>query len=75
MAAVHNYDDLFHFILLAENEATHGYDVWSREYSYANDTLQYHRKGIKLNDYSLYAKAGVAIATNSHATTIRAIRS
>ncbi len=55
------YDDLFHFILLAENEATHGYDVWSREYSYANDTLQYHRKGIKLNDYSLYAKAGVAI--------------
>ena len=55
------YDDLFHFILLSENEATHGYDVWSREYSFTNDTLQYHRKGIKLNDFSLYAKAGVAI--------------
>ncbi len=55
------YDNLFHFILLAENEATHGYDVYSREYSYANDTLQYHRKGIKLNDFSLYAKAGVAV--------------
>ena len=55
------YDDLFHFVTLAENEATHGYDVWSREYSYANDTLQYHRKGIKLSDYSLYAKAGVSI--------------
>ena len=55
------YDDLFHFVLLAENEATHGYDVYSREYSYANDTLQYHRKGVKLSDYSLYAKAGVAV--------------
>lgn len=55
------YDNLFHFMLLSENEATHSYEVYSREYSYANDTLQYHRKGIKLNDFSLYAKAGVAV--------------
>lgn len=55
------YDSLFHFVLLAENEATHSYDVYSREYSYANDTLRFNRKGIKLNDFSLYAKAGVAV--------------